>query len=113
MSFDVSPLGASPYTASSVDRTQRTSEGSQASFPRVAGSSAPPIPAEVWDQVAAAGRLAESLHAEGREVRFDVHKLDGGVVASLVDGDGGLLRPLLLPDVVDVQRLSHELGKEQ
>ena len=112
MSFDVSPPGATPYTASSVDRTQRASEGSQASF-RVAGSSAPPIPTEVWDQVDAAARLAESLHAEGREVRFDVHKLDGGVVASLVDDQGGLLRPLLLPDVVDVQRLSHELGREQ
>jgi hypothetical protein len=45
-------------------------------------------------------------------VRFDVHKLDGGVVASLVDDRGGLLRPLLLGDVVDVQRLAHELGKE-
>ena len=111
MSFDVSPLGASPYTAS-LDRTQRTSESSGASF-SIGGSSAPPIPSEVCDQVDAAARLAESLTAEGRKVRFDVHKLDGGVVASLVDDDGGLLRPLLLKDVVDVHRLSDELGKEQ
>jgi len=113
MSFEVSPLGASPYAASSVDRTQRASEGSQASFPRVAGSSAPPIPTEVWDQVDAAARLAENLHADGRAVRFDVHKLDGGVVASLVDENGGFLRPLLLDDVVDVGRLARQLGKEQ
>ena len=75
----------------------------RASFASAIGSTdTPPIPAEVWDQVDAAARLAENLHAEGRAVRFDVHKLDGGVVASLVDDDGGMLRPLLLDDVVDV-----------
>jgi hypothetical protein len=42
-----------------------------------------------------------------------VHKLDGGVVASLVDDEGGILRPLLLQDVVDVHRLSHELDRGQ
>src|SRR3954463_4650190 len=65
--------------------------------PRAWAQAAPPPPAEVWDQVDAAARLAESLHADGRAVRFDVHKLDGGVVASLVDENGGLQRPLLLP----------------
>jgi hypothetical protein len=115
MSFDVSPLAGSPYTATSVDRTRRVSDRSHASFADAVGSSssAPPIPAEVWDQVDAAARLAESLHSEGRAVRFDVHKLDGGVVASLVDEEGGMLRPLLLDDVVDVGRLTHELSKEQ
>jgi hypothetical protein len=29
-----------------------------------------------------------------------------------VDDEGGMLRPLLLEDVVDVGRLTHELGKE-
>jgi hypothetical protein len=112
MSFDVSPLGATPYAASSLDRTPRASDSSQASFPRIGGSSAPPIPTEVWDQVDAAARLAENLTADGRQVRFDVHKLDGGIVASLVDENGGLLRPLLLKDVVDVNRLSDEIGKD-
>lgn len=113
MSFDVSPLAGSPYTAPSVDRTRRTSESSQGSFAGAIGSGVtPPIPAEVWDQVDAAARLAESLHAEGRAVRFDVHKLDGGVVASLVDEDGGMLRPLLLDDVVDVGKLTNEIAKE-
>ena len=112
MSFDVSPLGASPHAASSLDRTQRPNDSSKASFPRIGGSTAPPIPSEVWDQVDDAARLAEHLTADGRQVRFDVHKLDGSVVASLVDENGGLLRPLVLTDVVDVNRLSHELGKE-
>jgi hypothetical protein len=66
----------------------------------------------VWDQVDAAARLAESLHADGRAVRFDVHKLDGGVVASLVDENGGFMRPLLLDDVIDVGKLSNEIAKE-
>ena len=61
MSFDVSPLAASPYAAST------------------------------WSQTSAG---------------------IGGVVASLVDDEGGMLRPLLLEDVVDVGRLSHEVGKE-
>jgi hypothetical protein len=112
MSFDVSRLAGSPYAATSVDRTRRA-ERSQASFADAVGStSTPPIPSEVWDQVDAAARLADKLSAEGRAVRFDVHKLDGGVVASLVDDEGGMLRPLLLADVVDVGRLSHEVGKE-
>jgi hypothetical protein len=113
MSFEVSPLAGSLHAATSVDRTPRASEPSQASFADFVGSSAPPIPAEVWEQVDAAARLAESLSAEGRAVRFDVHKLEGGVVASLVDENVGMLRPLLLDDVVDIGRLSHELGKEQ
>jgi hypothetical protein len=112
MSFDVSRLTGSPYAATSVDRTRRA-ERSQASFADAVGSAGtPPIPNEVWDQVDAAARLADKLSSEGRAVRFDVHKLDGGVVASLVDDEGGMLRPLLLEDVVDVGRLSHEVGKE-
>jgi hypothetical protein len=114
MSFDVSPLAGSLSAASAVDRARAARGSDRASFSDAvagAGTSTPPIPSEVWDQVDAAARLAESLHAEGRAVRFDVHKLDGGVVASLVD-EGGLLRPLLLEDVVDVGRLTHELGKE-
>lgn len=113
MSFEVSPLAGLPPAASSVSRAYRVTEGSQASFADAVSTKTPPIPAEVWDQVDAAARLADSLNAEGREVRFDVHKLNGGVVASLVDDDGSMLRPLLLGDVVDVHRLTHELGKEQ
>ena len=114
MSFEVSPLTGSPYTAMSVDRTRRSSESSKGSFAGAIDAGAtPPIPAEVWDQVDAAARLADNLHSEGRAVRFDVHTLDGGVVASLVDEEGGMLRPLLLEDVVDVGRLTHEIAQER
>jgi hypothetical protein len=114
MSFDVSPLAGSLSAASAVDRARITRGSDKASYAESAApqGSTPPIPAEVWDQVSAAARLAENLHAEGRAVRFDVHKLDGGVVASLVD-QSGLLRPMLLEDVVDPARLSRKLGTEQ
>jgi hypothetical protein len=112
MSFDVPPLTTS-FAAPSVDRPSRGASRSGETFsdPTLAGIT-PPIPPEVWDQVDAAARLAESLHSQGRGVRFDVHKLDGDVVASLVDEDGALLRPLLVTDVIDVDKLAHELGKE-
>jgi hypothetical protein len=112
MSFDVPPLTRS-FAAPSVDRSSSAAGRSDATFSdsTIEGVT-PPIPAEVWDQVEAAARLAESLHAQGQGVRFDVHKLDGDVVASLVDEDGGMLRPLLLTDVIDVDKLAHELGKD-
>ncbi len=114
MSFDVSPLAGSISAASAVDRARSARGSDRTSFDGAvaAAGSTPPIPAEVWDQVDAAARLAETLHADGRAVRFDVHKLDGGVVASLVD-ESGLLRPLLLEDVVDIGRLNRTLGEDQ
>jgi hypothetical protein len=112
MSFDVQPLTRA-FAAPSVDRSSSAGRRTEAAFSdsTIEGVT-PPIPPEVWDQVNAAARLAESLHAEGQGVRFDVHKLDGDVVASLVDEDGALLRPLLLADVIDVDKLAHELGKD-
>ena len=103
---------------SSVDRPGRTGGDAESAVESSFGEAvnragAPPIPAEVWDQVAAAARLADQLHSQGRRVRFDVHELDGSVVADLVDEAGGLLRPLLLGEVIDVDRLAHELGNEQ
>jgi hypothetical protein len=71
-----------------------------------------PIPAEVWDEVDAAARLADELHAQGRAVRFDVRGLGGGVRAELIDQEGHALRRLSLTDVVDVDRLAHELGHQ-
>jgi hypothetical protein len=112
MNFDVPPLTRA-FAAPSVDRSGRAAGRSEGRFSEQIDGVTPPIPAEVWDQVDAAARLAEELHGQGRGVRFDVHKLDGDVVASLVDEDGGMLRPLPLGDVVDVDKLAHELGKDQ
>ena len=112
MNFDVQPLTRS-FAAPSVDRSSSPAGRTAGRFSDTIDGVTPPIPPEVWDQVDAAARLAEELHAQGRGVRFDVHKLDGDVVASLVDEDGAMLRPLLLGDVIDVDKLAHELGKDQ
>ena len=112
MNFDVPPLTRS-FAAPSVDRSGSPAARTAGRFSDTIEGVTPPIPAEVWDQVDAAARLAEELHTQGRGVRFDVHKLDGDVVASLVDEDGGMLRPLALGDVIDVDNLAHELAKDQ
>jgi hypothetical protein len=113
MCFDVPPLATS-LAGSPVDQPSRLSGRAEESFSdAVSRASTPPIPVEVWDQIDAAARLAEELHTQGRGVRFDADKHDGGVVAGLVDGDGALLRPLSLGDVIDVDRLAHELSEEQ
>jgi hypothetical protein len=113
MCFDVPPLATS-LAGSPVDRPSRLPGRAEGSFSdAVSHASTPPIPVEVSDQVDAAARLAEELHSKGCGVRFDVHEPDGGVVARLVDDDGTLLRSLSLEDVIDVDRLAHELSEEQ
>jgi hypothetical protein len=57
------------------------------------------IPEEVWDDITRAGELAEDLSARGQHVRFDTHRLTNRVVASLVDEDGRVLRPVGLDEI--------------
>jgi hypothetical protein len=57
------------------------------------------IPDEVWDDITRAGELAEDLSARGQHVRFDTHRLTNRIVASLVDEDGRVLRPVDLGEI--------------
>jgi hypothetical protein len=57
------------------------------------------IPDEVWDDITRAGQLADDLSERGQSVRFDTHRLTNRVVASLVDNDGRLLRPVDLGEI--------------
>jgi len=57
------------------------------------------IPDEVWDDITRAGQLADDLTARGQSVRFDTHRLTNKVVASLVDTDGRMLRPVDLGEI--------------
>lgn len=59
------------------------------------------IPAQVMDEVQAAARLYDDLAARDQRVRFDTHRLDGRVVADLVDGAGNVVRPISLTDIVE------------
>lgn len=58
------------------------------------------IPDEVWDDISRAAQLADDLSARGQSVRFDTHRLTNRVVASLVDDDGRLLRPVGLGELL-------------
>jgi hypothetical protein len=57
------------------------------------------IPDEVWDDITRAAQLADDLSERGQSVRFDTHRLTNRVVASLVDGDGRVLRPVDLGEI--------------
>ena len=104
MSFNVLPFGSTPGPehGPGTKPAQVASQG--ASFGevvdlasrRLAESDTPKIPDHVWDEVEAASRLWNELHAQDREVRFDTHAVTGRVVASLCDLDGGVVRPLPL-----------------
>lgn len=59
------------------------------------------IPQQVMDEVQAAARLYEDLAERDQRVRFDTHRLDGRVVADLVDTDGNVVRPISLRDIVE------------
>lgn len=50
------------------------------------------IPEEVWDDMHRASELCDDLAARGQQVRFDTHRIDGGIVASLCDQEGTVLR---------------------
>lgn len=58
------------------------------------------IPDEVWDDITRAAQLADDLSARGQSVRFDTHRLTNRVVASLVDDDGRVLRPVALGELL-------------
>jgi hypothetical protein len=57
------------------------------------------IPDEVWDDITRAAQLADDLSSRGQSVRFDTHRLTNRVVASLVDNDGAVLRPVALGEI--------------
>jgi hypothetical protein len=122
MNFDV----RGPGEPGAYDATQRPAPAprpSAAGFARVyelqeararRAADQPPIagdriPAEVWDEVDAAARLVEQLHAEGRRVMFDSDRLNGRVVASLLEPDGAL-EPVALQDAVDPGALRTSLS---
>jgi hypothetical protein len=112
MSFDVRPpdqtgahdsaariAPAPKTTAANFARVYELEEARarrQSDQPAIAGDR---IPAEVWDEVDAAARLFDQLHAEGRRMMFDTDRLSGKVVASLLEADGSI-HPLSLNQAI-------------
>ena len=59
-------------------------------------------PLSVWREVDAAGRHADQLRAEGREVHFELDERTGRLVIQLRELDGGVLRDLSPADAVAI-----------
>jgi hypothetical protein len=95
--------GGSPRPAQRVDEAPATGEFARvfdladARRRRMTGPDR--IPDEVWDDISRAGQLAEDLSERGQHVRFDTHRLTNRVVASLVDDEGRVLRPVDLGEI--------------
>jgi hypothetical protein len=95
--------GAVPRPAQRADEAQATGEFARvfdlAAARRRRMTGPDRIPDEVWDDITRAGQLAEDLSERGQHVRFDTHRLTNRVVASLVDDEGRLLRPVGLDEL--------------
>ena len=69
---------------------------------RRAGATAPPepvIPVSVLEEMEAASRMFQALHAQGHELRFEQE--ESGVRAELRTVDGDVVRPVSLREAVD------------
>jgi hypothetical protein len=107
MTFDVNRIGA-PSSAPQQLPAVLTHDGGDG-FAAVYDLTAkrmqadrPAIPDEIWDEVDAASRTADEMTRAGHTMRFDVHRVDGKVIASLIDGSGSVVRPVSLSEVLDV-----------
>jgi hypothetical protein len=58
------------------------------------------LPAELSDELDAAGRVFDALLAQGHELRFELPEAGGRVRAELRSVDGGLVRPVPLTEVL-------------
>jgi len=104
MSFNVLPLRSTPgpQTGPAAKPAPVAPKGAavadvvELAARRQPETESPEIPDHVWDEVEAASRLWHDLRAQDREVRFDTHAVNGRVVASLCDLDGGVVRRLPL-----------------
>ncbi len=108
MTFDVNRIGATPAPTPDLLPSVLTRAGGDgfATVYDLAAkrmqASRPTIPDELWDEVDAASRTADEMSRAGHTMRFDVHRVDGKVIASLVDGSGSVVRPVSLAEVLDV-----------
>lgn len=60
------------------------------------------VPPHVWDEVDRAAQVASDLDAANRAIRFREPEGGGRVRAELVDGEGAVLRPVSLGEVITI-----------
>jgi hypothetical protein len=107
MTFDVNRTGASapPPDPHPAVLTHGGGDGFAAVYDLSAKRqqvTRPTIPDSIWDEVDAASRTADEMSRSGHALRFDVHRLDGRVIARLCDSSGEVVRPVSLSEVLDV-----------
>lgn len=92
------PTPAQPAPAAPAGEFARVFDIAEARRRRMTGPDR--IPDEVWDDITRAAQLADDLSSRGQSVRFDTHRLTNRVVATLVDDEGRVLRPVALGELV-------------
>jgi hypothetical protein len=101
MSFKVLPFGSTsgPDNGPVAKHAQEVPPGSSSAEVVDLASrrpAVPDVPEHVWEEVEAASQLWRDLRCLDREIRFETDDVTGGVVASLCDLGGGVVRPLPL-----------------
>lgn len=73
MTYNVFPLGDRTSAGPAAPSSQRAADVVDLAAHRLDSPVAPPMPAELWDEIDSADRRWRDLAGEGREVRFHQH----------------------------------------
>jgi hypothetical protein len=106
MRFDVAPTGRVMHLPNRPAAPEKPN-AADGGFAQVyditkARHGAPDVPPAVWDEVDRAAQVASDLEAQGRMIRFHAPEGNGRMRAELVDGDGRVLRPLSLGEIITI-----------
>jgi FlaG protein len=95
--MELGPLqagGVDPAAQSRAARARAAQAPQGAGFEKALGSQQPDgyPPASVWQEVDHAARVAQQLHASGRQLHFSSDEASGRVVIEVRDLDGNVIR---------------------
>jgi hypothetical protein len=101
MGIDLTPIGSTSLTPprDAAPRRARAAMDAAAISSGEVPASPPP---EVLDAVTAAQDAFEQLHAQGRELRFDLDEATGRVTVAVQDLDGNVLRTIPATQALDI-----------
>jgi len=101
MGIDLTPIGRTAFEPP-ADPVRRAPASAFDAAAISSGEVPAAPPPEVLDAIGAAARAAEELHAQGRELRFDVDDASGHVTVQVCDLDGDVLRTIPPSRALDV-----------
>lgn len=100
MSLEVAPTGPVSFNAVPDPAARRSPVAGDAAT--ISSEIPPSPPPEVLEAMDAASRCYQQLHAQGRELRFDVDDASGRVTVAVCDLDGNVLERIPASRVLDV-----------